>query len=143
MTSEQIEAVRTSFAKIEPVVEEAAVLFYARLFERDPDLRRLFTTDIREQGLKLMQMIALAVESLDRIEELTPLLQELGSRHVHYGVKDEHYDAVGDALLWMLRKALKEEYTREIHEAWTAIYGLLAEKMKGPAKPSLESASLI
>ena len=143
MTSEQIELVTASFAKILPLSEEAAVLFYARLFELDPDLRRLFKIDIREQGQKLMQLIGLAVGSLDTFDELLPVLRELGSRHVHYGVKDADYDTVRDALLWMLEKALKSEFTPEAREAWTLVYGLMADAMKGSDAPSIESARFV
>ena len=141
MTSDQIELVRTSFARIQPVVEEAAVLFYARLFERDPSLRPLFHTDIREQGHKLMDIIGFAVDGLDAVEKLTPTLRELGVRHLHYGVTEGNYDVVGDALLWTLRKALKDEYTDEVNEAWAALYSFLSESMKSGARRSKESVA--
>ena len=130
MTREQIRLVRTSFAKLHPVLNEAAVLFYARLFELDPDIRPLFRIDIQEQGQKLMQMLGVAVDSLDRLDELIPELKALGERHVQYGVKDAHYDTVGTALLWTLEKALKEEYTPDMDQAWTAVYTLIANSMK-------------
>ena len=141
MTSDQIELVRTSFAKIHPVVEEAAVLFYARLFECDPSLRPLFKTDIREQGHKLMDIIGSAVDALDETEKVIPTLRELGARHVGYGVTEAHYDLVGDALLWTLRKALKDDYTSEMNEAWTAVYSFLSESMKSGARRSKESSA--
>lgn len=141
MTSHQIELVRTSFAKLEPIVEEAAVLFYARLFELDPSLRPLFQTDIREQGHKLMDIIGFAVDGLDETEKLTPTLRELGARHVQYGVTAANYDIVGDALLWTLQKALKDEYTDEMNEAWAALYNFLSESMKSGARRATESAA--
>lgn len=141
MTSDQIELVRTSFAKLQPVVDEAAVLFYARLFERDPSLRPLFQTDIREQGHKLMDIIGFAVDGLDEVEKLTPTLRELGARHVQYGATEGNYDAVGDALLWTLRKALKDEYTNEMNQAWAALYSFLSESMKSGARRSRESVA--
>jgi hemoglobin-like flavoprotein len=138
MDSKQIELVRASFAKIQPVTEEAAVLFYARLFELNPDLRRLFTIDIREQGHKLMDMLGFAVAGLERVDELIPALEALGQRHVGYGVEDSHYDTVGAALLWTLKQALKTEYTAETNQAWQALYTLLSETMKG-ANQSVET----
>jgi hemoglobin-like flavoprotein len=140
MTSEQIQLIRESFSKIQPVVEEAAVLFYARLFELDPSLRPLFHTDIREQGHKLMQVIGFAVDGLDRPEELAPALHELGARHVHYGVKESDYDTVGEALLWTVRKALKSDYTAQMNEAWAAVLYVLSESMKAGARQSVVSA---
>ena len=142
MTNDQITLVRESFKKIEPVAEEAAVLFYARLFKLDPSLRPLFKTDIREQGLKLMQMLRLVVENLDRLDELVPELRSLGDRHVTYGVEDRHYETVEAALLWTFEKALNPNYTVKTKEAWTAVYGLVAQMMKeGSPAPEKAAAS--
>jgi hemoglobin-like flavoprotein len=142
MTNQQINLVRASFAKVEPLAEEAAVLFYVRLFKLVPDLRPLFKGDIREQGGKLMQMIAYAVNGLDRVDALIPALRELGARHVGYGVEDRHYETVGAALLWTLDKALDEDFTPETKAAWAAVYGVLAETMKDGARRSrIENAA--
>lgn len=141
MTKEQINLVRTSFAKIEPVAEEAAVLFYAKLFDLDPNLRRLFKGGIREQGLKLMQMLELAVKGLDEIDKLVPAVRALGARHAAYGVEDRHYETVGKALLWTLEKALRADFTRETKAAWAAVYNLLAETMKDAAHQAPENFS--
>ena len=142
MTPDQINLVKQSFRKLEPLAEEAAILFYARLFELDPSLRRLFRTDIRQQGLKLMEMLGLAVESLDRREGLVPELRSLGARHVAYGVADRDYDTVGAALLWTFEKALDADYTPETQEAWTAVYDLLARTMKDGNDHSPEDRAL-
>ena len=143
MTGEQINLVKASFAKIEPVAEEAAVLFYAKLFDLDPNLRTLFKGGIREQGLKLMQMLKLAVNSLDSIEELVPAVRALGARHAGYGVKDCHYDTVAKALLWTLERALRADFTAETRTAWTAVYRLLAETMKDGSRQTAETAAVI
>ena len=77
-----------------------------------------------------MQILGYTVDSLDQLDDLVPTLSELGARHVQYGVEDADYDTVGNALLWTLKKALKSEYTPETHEAWTAVYKLIADSMK-------------
>jgi hemoglobin-like flavoprotein len=130
MDNEQIRLVRESFKQIEPVAEEAGVLFYVKLFKLDPDLRRLFKGKMNEQADKLMQMIELAVSGLDRLEQLLPQLRALGARHAGYGVEDRYYETVGTALLWTLEQALGEDFTPETREAWTEVYGLLAQTMK-------------
>jgi hemoglobin-like flavoprotein len=135
MTNEQINLVKSSFAKIEPVAEEAARLFYTRLFELDPGLRELFKGDMNEQGRKLMRMIGLAVKGLDRIEELVPAVQALGARHAGYGVKDHHYKTVAAALLCTLEEALGADFTIKTKEAWTTVYNLLAQTMKEARQP--------
>ena len=86
MTPSQILAVKQSFAMVEPIADRAGAMFYARLFEIDPGLRPLFKGDIGEQSRKLMQVLATAVNALDRIETIVPTVQALGARHVAYGV---------------------------------------------------------
>ena len=85
---------------------------------------------MEEQGRKLMRMLDVAVRSLDRVESISPVLKSLGASHVSYGVRPEHYDVVGAALLWTLRQALGEAFTPEVEEAWTATYGLVAGVMR-------------
>jgi hemoglobin-like flavoprotein len=131
MTPEQKVLVQTSFAKVGPIAETAATLFYNRLFELDPTLRSLFTGDITEQGRKLMAMLALAVNGLDRLPELVPVVEQLGVRHVRYGVTDEHYDTVAAALLWTLEQGLGKDFTPDVKDAWVVVYGVLASTMKG------------
>ncbi|TXL79457.1 hemin receptor [Vineibacter terrae] len=133
MTPMQKALVQTSFARVVPIKETAADLFYSRLFEMDPSLRSLFKGSIKEQGTKLMAMIAIAVNGLDRLEALLPAVQALGRRHAGYGVTERHYDTVAGALLWTLEKGLGPAFTEEVRTAWAACYGLLADTMKQAA----------
>ena len=130
MTPQQKTLVQTTFAQVVPIAEQAAALFYGRLFELDPSLRPLFKTDLKEQGRKLMQMIGFAVGKLDALAEIIPAVQDLGRKHVGYGVKDEHYDTVAAALLWTLEKGLGPAWNAETKEAWTVVYVALAGAMK-------------
>lgn len=134
MNAEHIKLVQDSFRKVSPISDHAAALFYARLFELDPSLRPLFKTNLHEQGRKLMLMLATAVNSLGDLESLVPAVQSLGRRHAGYGVKDAHYDTVGEALLWTLRQGLGEDFQPPVREAWTQAYTLLASAMKEAAK---------
>ena len=130
MTNEQIKLVQESFKQVAPIAETAAQLFYARLFELDPDLELLFKGNLTEQGRKLMQMLGLAVNSLDRMDQLLPVVRSLGTRHVSYGVRDRDYDTVGRALLWTLRKGLGEAFTPDVEAAWSNVYATLASAMQ-------------
>lgn len=129
MTPREIVLVQESFRKVLPITEQAAAIFYARLFEIEPSVRRLFSGDMQAQGTKLMQMLALVVGSLERFDTLVPTLRQLGARHVAYGVRDEHYSSVGVALLWTLEKGLGTAFTPEVKNAWTAAYAALANTM--------------
>lgn len=134
MTPQQVQLVQTTWEQVVPISEQAAALFYSRLFELDPALKPLFKADITEQGKKLMTMINVAVRGLNDLNKLVPAVQELGRRHVGYGVAEKHYDTVGAALLWTLEKGLGAGYTPEVQEAWTTTYTILATTMKDAAR---------
>jgi hemoglobin-like flavoprotein len=133
MTPAEKDHVQRTFAKLVPIADQAAALFYGRLFEMDPSLRPLFKGDMREQGKKLMQMIAFCVKGLDALDQLVPAVQGLGRRHAGYGVSDAHYDTVGGALIWTLEKGLGADFTPDVKSAWTAVYAVLATTMKAAA----------
>jgi hemoglobin-like flavoprotein len=140
LTPAQKTLVQDSFAVIAPIADDAAVLFYRRLFEIDPSLQAMFRGDMAEQRRKLMQMLTAAVKGLDRLDQLVPVVQELGRRHAAYGVADAHYDTVGAALLWTLEKGLGDAFTPETKEAWAAVYGLIATTMQQAAREALAAA---
>jgi len=140
LTLTQIELVQNSFAVIAPIADDAAALFYRRLFEIDPSLKPMFKDDLAEQRRKLMQMLTAAVKGLPRLDRLVPVVEDLGRRHSTYGVLDEHYDTVGAALLWTLEKGLGDAFTPETKQAWTTVYGLLATTMKTAAREALAAA---
>lgn len=133
MNAEQVELIKSSWASVLPIADKAAELFYGKLFQLDPSLKPLFKGDMVEQGKKLMKMIGTAVNGLDRLDEIVPAVQQLGVRHIEYGVKDAHYDTVGAALLWTLEAGLGEAFTDPTKEAWTKVYGVLADTMKSAA----------
>lgn len=134
MTPEQITLVKTTWAQVVPIKEKAAELFYGKLFELDPAVKPLFKADITEQGKKLMMAINTVVNSLERIDTMVPIIQDMGRRHAGYGVKAQHYDTVGAALLWTLGAGLGSGFTPEVKEAWTSAYTLLATVMKEAAE---------
>jgi hemoglobin-like flavoprotein len=134
MTPEQIELVQSSFKKVLPIKDTAGELFYDRLFTLDPALRPMFPADLKPQIQKLMAMIATAVGGLTKLEAIVPAVQDLGRRHVGYGVTDAHYDTVGTALLWTLEQGLGADFTPKTKEAWTVCYGLLSATMEDAAR---------
>ena len=133
MTPENIARVKSSWQQVLPIQKTAAELFYGRLFELDPSLRPLFRGDMAEQGRKLMTMINTVVMSLDDLAPLLGAIEDLGRRHVAYGVTEAHYDTVGSALLWTLGLGLGEQFTQPVEAAWTEAYTTLASAMKQAA----------
>jgi hemoglobin-like flavoprotein len=133
MVPEQIDLIKESWAKVVPIKETAADLFYDRLFELDPAIRPLFKKDLTEQKRKLVGMLNRIVALLGDFGALVHVAEDLGRRHVPYGVKAEHYDTVGAALLWTLRTGLGSAFTPEVEAAWTTAYRTLAGAMKEAA----------
>lgn len=129
MTPEQKQLVMESWAKVLPIKDTAAELFYGRLFEVYPDVRPLFKGDMKEQGAKLMTMLNTAVNGLDNLEALVDPLKGLGARHKDYGVSLEDYGKVRDAFLWTMAQGLGDGFTDEVKDAWVATYTAVADVM--------------
>lgn len=134
MTENQIQLVQSTWEECVPIADQAAELFYGKLFELDPELRPLFKNDLKNQGKKLMQTLTLAVRGLHTLDRIVDPVKELGVRHVDYGVKEDDYDTVGQALIWTLEQGLGETFTEDVKEAWLRAYTLLAETMKEAAR---------
>ncbi len=141
MDTHQIALVRANFAQVAPISEQAAALFYGRLFDIAPPLRPLFRGDMTAQGAKLMAMLATAVANLDRLDSILPAVRALGARHAGYGVQDADYGAVAEALLWTLAQALGEAFTEDAQAAWVAAYMLLAGQMQDAARRAVSASA--
>lgn len=129
MNAAQIQLVQDSFAKVAPISEQAAVIFYDRLFEVAPSVKAMFPADLTEQRKKLMATLAVVVGGLSNLESILPAASALAKRHVAYGAKPEHYPVVGSTLLWTLEKGLGDAWTPDVASAWTAAYGVLSNFM--------------
>ncbi|MDI4658951.1 globin family protein [Xanthobacter autotrophicus] len=134
MTPTQIDLVQSSFAKVAPIADTAAGLFYGRLFEIAPEVKPLFKGDMTTQGQKLMATLGVVVAGLKDLPRIVPAAQALARKHVGYGVKTEHYAVVGSALLWTLEQGLGEAFTPEVKTAWADAYGLLSSVMIAAAE---------
>jgi len=133
MTPQQVTAIQESFAKVAPISEQAAALFYGRLFEIAPAVKPLFRGDMKEQGKKLMATLAVVVNGLSNLESILPAASALAKRHVSYGVQAADYTPVGAALLWTLEKGLGAQWTPDLAAAWTEAYTVLSGFMIGEA----------
>jgi hemoglobin-like flavoprotein len=133
MTPRQIELVQSSFKMVVPNLESAAMTFYDRLFQLDPSLRRMFHGPQAEQARKLGHVLTIVVNGLSRPQQILSAVEELGRRHLNYGVRQEQYATVGAALLWTLQTGLGEAFTSEVREAWTCAYMFLSSTMRQAA----------
>lgn len=133
MRLEHLHTVHRSFGELLPRVDDLIEAFYTRLFELDPGLSSLFTTDIVSQREKFGQMLDTLLGDPERFEAMLPAVRRMGVRHLEYGVKDEHYATVGKALLDALEQTVGSAFTAQVREAWGAVYERLSEEMLGAA----------
>jgi hemoglobin-like flavoprotein len=140
MTPDQVKLVQQSFAKVVPISEQAAVIFYDRLFAVAPHVKAMFPDDMTEQRNKLMATLAVVVNGLSDLDSVLPAVSALAKRHVAYGAKPGHYPIVGGALLWTLEQGLGEAWTPDVVAAWTAAYGTLSGYMISEAYGSAQAA---
>jgi nitric oxide dioxygenase len=132
MTPRQQQLIQASFAQVAPIADQAAMIFYDRLFELDPSIRPMFAhTDMPAQRRNLMQTLTVVVKSIDKLETIVPAVEALGRRHAGYGVQPSHFATVGAALLDTLAVGLGEGFTPEVRDAWATAYGILADVMIG------------
>lgn len=126
MTPEDVKLVQDSFAKVAPISDKAAELFYGRLFEIAPQVRAMFPDDMTEQRKKLMMTLGIVVNGLHNLDAILPAASALAKRHVGYGAQAAHYPVVGEALLWTLEKGLGPSWTPQVAAAWTQAYTTLS-----------------
>jgi hemoglobin-like flavoprotein len=139
VTRDECRLVQASFLQIEPVADSVAATFYRRLFDLNPSLAPLFKTDMKDQGVKFMEKLAVAVTGLDDLDSIAPLVQALGRGHAGYGVRPADYYTAAEALLWALSEVLGPEFNSELRNAWSAAFATLSNEMIRAAGESIGS----
>lgn len=135
MSPEEKRLVQSTWEQVIPIADQAADMFYNRLFKIDPSTQPLFAkSDLAEQRKKLIQILSAAVNGLDHLETLLPVVEELGRRHAGYGVLERHYGSVGEALLSTLEGGLGDAWSPAAAAAWTKTYDVLSSTMMSAAR---------
>ena len=136
MNPDTVLLVQQSFTKVVPIAGQVGEIFYSRLFETHPAVRPMFADDIKPQAKKLVQMLALVVSGLHRLDALMPAVRDLARRHSRYGVVEAHYAVVGETLTWTLEQGLGDAFTPAVRHAWSTAYGTLSAAMISAAEQS-------
>ena len=130
MTTQQIQLIKQSWASVASLdTLTVGTLFYDKLFSIAPEVRPLFRSPVSDQSRKLLSMIGYVINKLERLDEIAHEIGGLAKRHVHYGVKNEHYAVVGEALLWTLQQGLGQQWNDEMEAAWSNCYRTLSGAM--------------
>ncbi|MDP5218759.1 globin domain-containing protein [Ruegeria sp. 2205SS24-7] len=139
LSSDDIDAIRTSFIQMSADLDRAGAVFYERLFEIAPETKDMFLEDMSVQATKLMSTLGLVISQLQNTQELTPVVSDLALRHLAYGVKREHYELVRQALIEMLETLLDGSDEGRALRAWAQAYDGLATVMIEAAYPKSDA----
>jgi len=136
LSDDDIVRVRCGWAAAAVDPDRTAAAFYSHLFRVAPEARALFQEDMTVQRRKLAQTLDTIVDALDAPDRLLPIARQLARRHVAYGVRPEHYDAVGAALQAALGDLLGSTFTPADRLAWSRVYEALSTEMREAAYPA-------
>jgi hemoglobin-like flavoprotein len=127
LTAEQKRLIRDSFSTVEPASDLVARLFYMKSVDLDPSLGELFKTPTRGQRRRFMAAMKLAVLSLDRLQELQPIVKLLIAQKRQEGVEPSAYATLQRAWVWTLEQSLQGRFPREASEAWSSLLAQMTE----------------
>jgi hemoglobin-like flavoprotein len=128
--------IKLSWSHLSNRLEEFGETFYRILFDLEPALKPLFKNDMEGQRAKFSAMVNHIVAHVQHSEKIEGDIQNLGYRHVDYGVKPHHYDMVMIAFLLAMERKLKRKWDNETKEAWTMAFVFIIAQMKKSFKPA-------
>ncbi|TBL74587.1 NO-inducible flavohemoprotein [Paenibacillus thalictri] len=104
--------------------------FYEKLFSSHPELLNIFNHANQKQGRQqaaLANAVYAAALHIDKLENILPVVKQIGHKHRSLGIKAEHYPIVGQTLLAAIKDVLGDAATDEILQAWAEAYGVIAD----------------
>jgi NAD(P)H-flavin reductase/hemoglobin-like flavoprotein len=133
-------ALKASWANVVAAGDDVPLYFYSHLFLSHPEVRSMFPIQMSGQRDKLVAALGAVVSNVDEIDNVVPLLEQLGRDHRRFSVVTEHYSAVGASLLATLKKFLGRAWTPDLADTWAQAYGLVAKVMVAAAEQHEEIA---
>lgn len=133
LSEQTIAIVKSTAPALQTHGEAITTRMYERLFV-DENVRALFDQAAQtsgEQPRRLAAAILGYAQNVDKLQNLTPVVERMVQRHVETGVKAEHYPLVANALLPAIRDVLGDAATDEILTAWGEAYWFLADILIG------------
>ena len=128
-TLDDADRIRATWLRAAVDPDRTGRLFYSHLFQIAPGTRSLFGIRIEDQARKLTDTLAFIVDNLEDPQALRPAAHDLARRHVAYGVTEDQYQAVGQAVIATMKQLLGPGFTPEDEAAWARVYTALADDM--------------
>ena len=129
MTSDAVRRVQASHVALGGRGDALATAFYAELFGRAPELRRVFPDDLTSLQRHFDAALALVVRNLESIATIEPALRDLGGQHVHWGARPEDYSTARDALVAALRELSGASWTADTERDWRQAMTIISVAM--------------
>jgi methyl-accepting chemotaxis protein len=128
----EADVLRETFKLLAPQANEMVLRFYDELFARFPGVIPMFAkTTKAKQAKMLVGAISTVIENIDDPDTLVPVLQSMGARHQRYGAVPDHFGAVAETLLDVMKEFAGKAWTKQVHQAWSDALNLIAETMLG------------
>jgi len=125
-----VEALEASFDLLAPRAEELVEKFYSELFKQHPAVVPMFkNTTTAEQQKKLLSALKLVMANIRKPDVLADALKGLGAKHQSYGAVPEHYTAVANTLIGVMKDMAGDAWTEQIQSAWEHALTTIAEVM--------------
>ncbi|MEK9725970.1 MAG: globin domain-containing protein [Rhodospirillaceae bacterium] len=109
--------IQASFAVTEGGVEALAETFHAKLTGMDPSLPGPYAGDLRAFSQNFLATLSDLVDNLYSIGSMRGMLHDMGVDKAENGLRDDHYDTFGAALLAAFEDKLGSNYTPDVAAA--------------------------
>ena len=153
LNSNAMTTVQMSWIQVKQLgTETVGGLFYTKFFKMEPSAKALFPLSVRlrykdwdtdeeeaedptnspalrKLWAKFITVVGSAVAGIQDCGKLVPNLQQLGVRHVGYGLKPEYFNIAGRVLIEVLAEWLGEGFTKEVENAWVMVSGFMVATM--------------
>ncbi|MCD5322860.1 MULTISPECIES: NO-inducible flavohemoprotein [Pontibacillus] len=129
LTTEQKSIIKSTAPILKERGTEITSRFYQQLFTSHPELLNLFNQTNQKKGRQqtaLAGAVYAAAENIDQLEDILPVVKQIGHKHRSIGVRPEHYPIVGEHLLLAMKEVLGSDATDDVLEAWKEAYGVIA-----------------
>ncbi|MGA3526959.1 globin domain-containing protein [Melissospora conviva] len=131
---------KESWVLVEDSRDRLVSHFYSRLFLDQPGLRNLFPAQMAPQHDRLLEALVTTIQIVGDPERFDTTLRALGRDHRRFHLRDEHFDAVGEALLDALASVAGKHWNDEYQQAWAGVYAAIADRMRAGAAEATEPA---
>jgi hemoglobin-like flavoprotein len=92
--------------------------FYLRFFERFPNYRSLFPSEMDNHMRRMVDTMAMVSRLADHNDVIESRMLNVGDRHRHYGLAREDLDNFRDVFIEVLEENCRGQWNADCRDAW-------------------------